>query len=528
MKVRELVVQLGFKVDQAKIDAFDDRINQIKLKMQDFGKSIKSARYEIAGLVASATGLGVIVTKTAQAIKETDELATRLGITTKTLQGLELIAQQAGEDVGDLSKALTKLSSSTAKQNNQSKNTVELYSEIAREILKITDASKQAELAQKLLGTTNMDLVRAMSVSTSELKAQIESIGTVGHLLTKEDVERSKAFLQTWNRFKIIFNGIKTSIALNIMPLFDKLISKVNKWFLANKEIITQNVTGVIKATAEALGLVLKVIEILLAPIQKLINLLGGAENAIKIVAGTLGIMFIPAAAKSTKEVIKLGVALLRNPLTWWTALIAAASAAILLLVEDLYQWYQGNESVIGDIVKSWFGFEGTFKDIIDSVVNYFTDKFTALGEWFSRYFEKILGVFQKIKNSTIFRDDDDKKTEKRFVFGKSGELIAYEDSLKELNAPAIDFNPAKISLRNLASPVINPMSNVNGVAASGRQGYPSTNNINQNITENITVNVPAGTTAEQSRSISEQVSQAFKEQFSFNMLKGINALGDI
>mgnify|MGYP006350772807 FL=1 len=282
------------------------------------------------------------------------------------------------------------------------------------------------------------------------------------------------------------------------------------------------------------------------------------------MLAITLGVLAIPRILAAANAVRVLTIALLANPVTWVTAAIIALSVAIALIIDDLMAWATGNTSLISTLLKEWFGFEKTFDEIIDGVVDYFKTSFESLAKWFTSLFDGILDTIKtvtdfigsgidKVREKTIFRKvvseeerqvkviraddianikDESVKAdlERKETVLRKIELVN-EDNLDEPRARSqiqlIDesnLNDEIIRPNNL-QPLINPSSSINGVSPVNNNS--TANKVNQYITENIVVNVPVGTTAEQSRIIADQVTNAFQEQFNYNILRGLDSLSN-
>jgi tape measure domain-containing protein len=108
---------------------------------------------------------------------------------------------------------------------------------------------------------------------------------------------------------------------------------------------------------------------------------------AIPIIIGiavALGKSLIPAIIASTAAFWKMAVATIAA--TWPFMLIAAAIIALILIIEDLYVWIQGGDSLIGQWLGSFSEFgtkvKGIFinlwekiKSIFLSVINFFREK---------------------------------------------------------------------------------------------------------------------------------------------------------
>lgn len=586
MILRELVTRLGFELDDKNLKRFEQSIEDAKTKLTSLGKSINAAKFAITGLVATATGLTILSASVAKTAKETEYLADQLGITTDDLQSLELVAQDTGLEVNELSKSfasfnkqlgtidttskvvindLNSLNISTKDNNGNLKNSFILYEEAAKKIAAIKDPIRQAAFSQRLLGTTNVKVAKLFDTTNEAFQRQREEIIKLGYIIDNKGIQSSKEFIKSWNNLKIIIDGVKKELAIKFMPVFSRTIDMFKTWYIENRKIISQSITSFINILSAAFAVLFKTINLILTPVKYLITLFGSLENVINVLSITLGILAIPRILAAANAVRILTIALLANPVTWVTATIIALSAAIALIIDDLMAWAAGNKSLIATLLKEWFGFEKTFDDIVDNIVSFFKSSFESLGKWFSSFFDGILDTIKtvtdfvssgidKVREKTVFRkivNEEEKQVkiinladgvnnlkdktlkadiERTETVLRKIELIDEND----LDEPRIkkpiqliddsNLNDNLTPSRNL-EPLINPSSSINGVSPISNKN--TNNKVNQYITENITVNVPTGTTAEQSRIIADQITNEIQEQFNYNILRGMDSLSN-
>ncbi len=569
MILRELVTRLGFELDDKNLKRFEQSIDVAKSKLASLGKDLNDAKLAVSALVATATGLTILSVSVAKSAAETDKLSDKLGITTDDLQSLELVAQNAGLEVNELSKSfssfnrqlgtvdttskvvsdeLNRLNISTIDNNGNLKSSFTLYGEVARKISAIRDPIKQAAISQKLLGTSNKEVIKLFNTTNESFQKQRDEILKLGYVIDSKGIQSSKNFIKSWNNLKIIIDGVKKELSVKFMPIFSRTIDMFKTWYIANREIISQNITGFINVLSSAFNFLFKVINIVISPINYVVNLLGGLENAARVLSITLTLSMIPRLYAAASAVKALTFALLSNPVTWVTSAIIALSGAIALIIDDLIAWKNGNNSLIASLLKDWFGFEKTFDEIIDNVVDYFKTSFESLSKWFTSLFDGILETINTVKEfigsgvdavkeKTIFRNVISKEEKKLNIIQDGTKVNTINDDIANADLERKQTILRKIELidesnliddetiSNKLQPLINPSSSFNGVSPINNSS--TANKVNQYITENVTVNVPVGTTAEQSRIIADQVTNVFQEQFNYNILRGLDSLSN-
>lgn len=573
MIVRELVTKLGFEVDTKNIVKFERSIDNFKKKVEGLSGALSAAKKGVIALAASATGLSVLAVNTAKAAKSTELLAEQLGITTKDLQELELVAKNSIDDFDGLEKSfmafnsVLKTSSSTSNEatkeiqslgisisglDGQLKQSKDLYFEVAHAVGKVRDENKKLYLSRKLFGQSNTELVKILSEGNEAYVKRREEVLKLSYVIDSKGLKASEELAKSWRRFGIIIDNVKKELSIKFIPVFNKFLQSFEKWFIVNKEIISQSITGfinILSGTFSALGTVINTI---LKPIKYLIDLFGGLENTIRVLGVALTIVLAPSILASAKAVGVLTASLLANPLTWWISLLAAAGVAIGLLVDDLYNFANGAESATKDVLKYFFDFEGTFEDIINNITSFFFDKFTAIKD----FFESVINSFSFGLRETV-QETNKAKEDVSFVDAETGLTVTQKGQRRKIfddNAKSSDeVRKVRFVRKEQTATSSSPADNSFIDKATGLnitnvqenkvfQGSPiilkpdlsklNTNSINnrninnrvtQNITENISISVPAGTTEQQATIIKEQVTEAIQEQFDSNILRGMD-----
>jgi hypothetical protein len=249
--------------------------------------------------------------------------------------------------------------------------------------------------------------------------------------------------------------GHATKIVNN---LFSRMIDRMNRETMA-----VTNIANVI----------LKVFDGIESGIEKLIDMFDGWENAIRLVGIAIGIAL---GAKAIAIVTALGVAQWKAFLIW--NLIALAIVAAAVIIEDIYVWLKGGESVTGRILEK------------------FKEWGTALEEGFAKaetaVLETIMGWSKALYNM--------------FVETIPRAIRDAWNYVKEL--PSVAWEGVKSGAKNFASGTnmgFNAVSQAQ-IATAGRNPVSMSNTTNVNLT------VPPGTTSEQAKFIDRAANQSFSK----------------
>jgi len=102
--------------------------------------------------------------------------------------------------------------------------------------------------------------------------------------------------------------------------------------------------------------------QLLVRGLRRIIDLLGGAANAAKVLAVALAAVLIPTLVAASRALWRFFAAQVVG--FWPLALIAG----LILLLEDLYQWVQGHGSVIGDLIGDFENWRRWFVELAEPV----------------------------------------------------------------------------------------------------------------------------------------------------------------
>lgn len=310
-----------------------------------------------------------------------------------------------------------------------------------------------------------------------------------GLILSEDNIEANKEFSKQLRFLNILFESITMSVGNKLIPLFSDLVMKVKHFIHRNRELIQSNISGFFDGAIWVVKQFISVLGTLFGWIDKVAQLMGGWSNAIKIVGIALGVLmalkFVPWIIAATAAIKALNIAMLLNPAGLMIAGIVALGTAIVLLIEDMYQWVQGNESVVGDLIATWFEFVTKFKGYLSDSVETVKEKLGQIKGFF-------VDTFTQIKEfvTNIFKNIWDGITN-----GISGAF----DKIKSY-IPDISLNPFSS----------NPTPTTQSVL--GSTSMSSSNVINDN--KNINITVPPGTTAEQIEAVKQQINKTMAQQY--------------
>ena len=166
-----------------------------------------------------------------------------------------------------------------------------------------------------------------------------------------DDVKIVKGFNEQWERFKVLSQGIGNIFIRAIQPVFTSVLKLVN----GICDLIVRH-----KTTFKVL-------------LSLLMVAFGGALIRQMRMGASAGGLLVRVLQALTRGVFSFSKALLASPLTWWLL----ALGALYLILEDIYYFATGGESVIGDLLNEWFGKENTeeikkdLAEIVEGIIEF-------------------------------------------------------------------------------------------------------------------------------------------------------------
>lgn len=351
--VDELVSLLGLEIDpsaKATAEAFMGLLNG----------TTKAAGWLGAALVTVATAVEKYTMDQAKAIEEGGRFADSIGMSYQKLQAMEYATTVAGGSTqelrADLAHLFKTMSSPIPGEYNQSLYmlgnsaiSAAVKSKDAGALLlalgdRFKDLSKQRQMqfADRLgISAGTMVLLRQGRAEITRLMDEARLLGIV-----LDDAAKNKAtiFERAFRRTTAIVQGLGRSIAVGLLPGLTTATNAVSDWIVANNRFISSGIQQVV----EGVGLGFRMVGDALAwAYGKFVQFLGPMGDAFKGLDATRAIAVLVAGALVS---LAVSAAVAAAPFL----LTAAAVAAVVVAVEDLYVAIQGGDSVIGGWVESF------------------------------------------------------------------------------------------------------------------------------------------------------------------------------
>lgn len=401
--IDELIGLLGYEYDPKGLDKF-------KEGMAEAGEF----------LAKFATGIGVFVGTTLAGVTALNEItasqekmAKSVGLSSASLREWTGVAEDAGfeaETVVDLveemnnkmgeSKGLgevtTPVAESLAILGLEFEKIIllrpeEQFKTIADAIVKLDDAQSAVSAADILMGG---EANKFFSLARSRGQTIDQMLGDQAklNLLTQDSADSALWWSTTVNQLRRVFQSAGQEISGIFAGFFsdsENLAESFAKFFNENREGITEFIKNVVDLTKASI----KLFGELFSGFNFVIDLVGGANNAFKLLGAAIGIFLafklgsiIVAIALAfqtlTFSAVAAQIAVLSIPIAIGIA-IAAAVAAIIWLVKNwdtvVQAFNEGLEFIKDSFVKNWDTIVQVFNEGLEFIKDSFVKSFDAI-----------------------------------------------------------------------------------------------------------------------------------------------------
>lgn len=359
--------KLGFQVDAQGLDKFQAQTT-----------SLRASILAVGALATVAAGaLGAMMLKVAQGMDDVGDFADIVGMTARevaalgkvasmndssmeamksTIQGLSSVTGQAALGIGRGAKIFETLGFEAKDAEGNVKGAYDMLGEIA-DRMKDMSAGEKLAMASKLgIDASLIPLLSKGSAAFRQLKEDAEAANP----LTEEQYKQADTIVKLWNK-AIAGAGIFTKLlAAKLFPIMERVLTYWNDMFKAGK-----------KATG---GLMSAGIDLFVASLVTLWDWMGRIVDAVKgvfswvtqfkivtwaagaavaaLIAYQAGLFFTSLATTVMKAATALFTFSAAGALP--VILIGLLVTAVILLVDELVNFYEGNETVIGQLLTEY------------------------------------------------------------------------------------------------------------------------------------------------------------------------------
>ena len=427
-KVEDIMKGLGDTAEKAAddVDDFSDDVDKaaesakqaekdLKTLKDGFGKAGKGVAIVTTAIVGATAALATWLGLSNRATAVNARQAESVGLTTESYEALTGVTKQLGfegEKAIDLveemnnkmgeRKALGPFTS--VDESLQMLNlSFEELSKLAPEeqFIKIMDTAKGMQDQQKAVSAVDMMMggdankflghLRQFDGSLEDITNKYKAM----NFLTNEGAEGAKGFDDSLQLLLGSLDSMQSQLAALVGEHLQPLLDALNEWIADNKELIKAKIKDWAQNLAAVLETVWNWAMKVISAFNDFIDVLGGATNAVNLLVVALGMGLVvklqllwPAIIKTIALIKGVGLQALltQAKLLLIPLAVAALGALIFLVLEDLWTFLEGGESVFGKLGETIANFiwdtKESFKAWLGEVWEDVKTTFARIGEW--------------------------------------------------------------------------------------------------------------------------------------------------
>lgn len=264
----------------------------------------------IAGLTAafSVAGLKSAVTNFAALGDEVVKSAKRIGVSTDEYQRLKYIAEQSGVSADELGSSVGRLNKNIAlaaagknkdfaslmahagialrDANGELRSGADLLPEVADLMARNKNAAVQARLGNTIFGKSWATLAPLLQEGSGGIEALTERYKLLGITVGEDALLAGEKLGDQMDDLRLVTASYGNAITQHLLPVLSPMIEDMIKWAVANREMITIEVSKFVKDLATSLREVdwkgvIQGARDFVEDVKGIIKFVGGAKNAL-------------------------------------------------------------------------------------------------------------------------------------------------------------------------------------------------------------------------------------------------------
>jgi hypothetical protein len=355
--IKEFLVGLGFKVDEAGLAKFSQGIASASLRITALAVATTAAAGAIVAgvqkIAADFDQLDKLASRfrtTADAIDEFIDAAGILGINEETavegLKNLDRAVADTSMNMGRAKAVFENLGISVTDAAGKLKPTTEVMAELA-EKFKGMEKGKQIRIMERL--GLDPSLLKLFNADMAALRVDMDAIDKAAGLDFGQAIVESKAFMAVWRsmsqevqRWKLLFKTVMESVSVKLMPKFRAQIKSITDSMINFRRKVMESMPRAIDAIMPIISVIMRIAEAFITITGRIASgaaaIIGWLIKLNDFTGGWAG--YILAAAAAWKF---LNLSFLATPL----GMLLALAATVALLIEDFLTFKEGGESLI-------------------------------------------------------------------------------------------------------------------------------------------------------------------------------------
>lgn len=329
--IDELVTLIGVDLDP-----------KAKKNLESFKEGIQSAKTHVLALSAAVTAFAgaaaILVKGVADECAELESLSQTTGVSTDKLQEWAFAAEQAGVSASAVHGDLENLRKSLT---GAGKDADESLMAMAAQMQGMSEAAAYAYGKARGLSDDTIKLLRQGPDALEDIRKKAHELGGI---IPEDSIKMAAQFKRSLGELSFAFNGIKSALAIGMIPALSKVTDLVRTFVMENKGLISAGLsaimTGIVNGFERFWKILTKVWDAL-KPVRDILDKVSGgmklAEFVTHLVTGAL-----------------TGLLILFAPLLVEFAAIGTAIAAVSFIFEDLFSSIFHGKGFIADLFNAF------------------------------------------------------------------------------------------------------------------------------------------------------------------------------
>jgi len=362
MNIAEFFVKLGISPDSKSFKTADRLITSLKgalvgLVAYRGWSFLTSSLNEVTDAASKAVEESAKIGVSAEAIQE---LGYAAGLSGSSMEGavgalkkFSRFAQSAKEGSQENRKALKELGIDYKKVADGTMSLDEAMMKVSDKFVNMPNGAEKTALAMKVFGRSGADLIPFLNEGSEGIQKMRDEARELGYVIDEETATSLEEFGDDQDKLKHSLTGLKNEIVKALLPTLSKMVKGMIAWIKANRQILASRLEKILRL----LITVLKVLGTTIDYLVTALEWLGKHLGLVTLAVGSLVIALLVLKTASIRAALASAVAWATSmaPIIAW----GAAIAAVILIIEDLYHWINGGESVFRDMylsAKKWVG----------------------------------------------------------------------------------------------------------------------------------------------------------------------------
>ena len=342
----------------------DSNIGKVGRSFSSFAKASVSLASKLALPLTALGGVGgfslkAAVDKFTSLGDSIDKASKRAGVGVESLQKLRYAAGLGGMSADQMDQALSKLTDNMGKAaRGENKNLAAIFkrlgislkdskgqirdaADVMRNLAQAVKNNESPAVRMRILTAAfgeelSRRMIPVLEGGAQSLDDMGEQASKLGLVMDQDMVAKSAHLTDTLSIFSQVVDGVSAQVGAALAPTIEGIVSRMQDWVVANKDLIAQRLDGLFDKVSKAIAEVdfEKVVDGVfdfIDGVMEFVDSVGGWENIIKGFGALLGVSLVGDLLSVGKELYGVGAAVTAAFGPWGLLAGAAIGAGIAI-----------------------------------------------------------------------------------------------------------------------------------------------------------------------------------------------------